>query len=1043
MKLFKFIYLLCVLFCVYCLYTLVADSYEVVYKKSNVTERFQFLACVQLTDLYPNRTEVDLKSLRGDLYVHFNRSIDWSRREEHEMILNRTESGGYLVLNRRICLIAKNPKEVKDIKYFLGSRKFVEMVFLIKSDTFEFIRLENSPDHIEQKIVLKKGRPYSECSEINSKFRCLNECFKMRFRLARYFYESNETGAIQLNFSDNETIQENERNCFEHCKRENCKLVQLNSVIRSRQPKALEAQPVLSALDFWVQIIGVIFSFVGLFFDLFASVTIQFTKSEVRQKKVRVGLFHLNLAILLLNLAYCGYLCVQVALDQQADSLPEREKTRSLVQPKIVHLAICVVIREYVGLAYEEKTLLDIETATDRALDDTLEGIYMSDGGRSFRIDYQVHHRKILFRIMNTNLRRCFPLSIRPVYRTISSNPKLTIKYKDSIPSVYVLSEEGNLNDKSFEYDSFAFQKRIVKRLKSKGCADYKYSNCTGRQNCLDRCMARKFMDRFNRTTFGRYPDDHPVIDRDWFSSFEWNTSHPMELNDSIILNHVRSECGKEIPDAKACNDTEFEETVRIINRDVRINEIDLQFDVVRLVEELPSSHQMALDLLSIQSIFFGFTLLKLFWVVYQFRKPKWRLRHDKTVWSLVCLLCSLGCSWNTIRMLDVIVNGELVPTEHYEMAERVQMPAMLFCLRIDEKLIDRNHQLTGGYLEEMTANITKESTFKSITYLNESNAWTPFDFDLIERFFLLNMKCFRVDIDQGYDRNQFHFLDDRLVLKVNFGEMEDARSRFVHFMTQSRETGESSRLLTMKLWENYGYGVVVKPKCRVDHELSLYEHKDRFRFFRRHFLSPQEDDVSGLHKHLLELQGNKHELRTLKLPMKEQHFDWEVNEDLFEQLYSVQMRKNRGNYRQLSANYRQAFMANHLRKTYSDSESDFIFGLLFLQKVVHSTNEVNYATLTLSLLNLLSIWFDLAVLDLHPFLVRLHECFLVYLYLHLPVLLLRMLFKALLFCYKWLKKCEPQLYDLLDPEQKEEQEEESPEDPSIPDQSPVASEVA
>ena len=67
--------------------------------------------------------------------------------------------------------------------------------------------------------------------------------------------------------------------------------------------------------------------------------------------------------------------------------------------------------------------------------------------------------------------------------------------------------------------------------------------------------------------------------------------------------------------------------------------------------------------------------------------------------------------------------------------------------------------------------------------------------------------------------------------------------------------------------------------------------------------------------------------------------------------------------------------------------------------------NEVNFSTL-ISLLNLLSIWLELGVLDLRPFLVRFHDH--LFVYLHLPAYLLRKLIKALLFFYKWLKKFEP-----------------------------------
>lgn len=90
-------------------------------------------------------------------------------------------------------------------------------------------------------------------------------------------------------------------------------------------------------------------------------------------------------------------------------------------------------------------------------------------------------------------------------------------------------------------------------------------------------------------------------------------------------------------------------------------------------------------------------------------------------------------------------------------------MPVMLFCLQIDQKLIDANLQLTGNYMEEMTRQMTAESTFESITYLNGSSEWIAFDSSRTERFFLLNMKCFRMKIDQ------FHFSTETQALKVNF----------------------------------------------------------------------------------------------------------------------------------------------------------------------------------------------------------------------------------------------------------------------------------
>ena len=928
------------------------------------------------------------------------------------------ETGDYLVLNQKICFSTNDSKELKTIDIILSSE---EMNFAIQRDTFDFVRM-GYYDKIDQRIVHKMKRPYFGCNSNNRRFHCLNECFRSRFRLARYFYQGNETGRILLSFSkSNQTIQESERICFDKCKIENCKLVQLIQVDHFKKaPKTeiFEAQPIISEFDFWVEIIGLIFSFVSLLFDQLALIVTKFIKLRMGRKKMEIGLFSLNLVIIILSLAYCGYLCVRAALDQQveANDLPKREKTRNLIHPKVVHLAICVNMDFDFHLFYKGKTMLEIERLTGGVLDDKLEGIFVTYGGRSFRTDYHVHP-KVLFK----QLSRCFLLSIYPNYQTIPSRSMLIVKFKNYrwFYQFYVLSEEENLSSESFWYSGrFNFQKRIVRKLESKGtCVNYmkKYTNCMGRRNCVERCISRKFLERYNKTFFGFFP--YPVIDRDWFSPSEWNTSrliYKMDKLKDLYLN-ISKECEEEVPDFKPCVEIKFVNTFGIEQPDDQTMEIDLQFDVMRSVEEIPSSLRMASDLLSIQSIFFGFTLLQLFWLIYQFIEPKWRFgSNNKTIWFLVCLLCSIGCSWNTVRMLDVIVNGELVLTEHYEMAERIQMPAMIFCLRIDQKLVDRNHLLTGSYLKELTRQMNVSSTFKSIAYLNESNEWTLFDLDRVEQFFFQGMKCFRVNIDKDYSRNRFHFSDDTHILSVDFNE----KNRLVYFMTQSREVAEFSKILNLDYVEKENpFGLKIEQGFLIMHEASVYEHKDRFGFFRRHFLPLQEGDVGDLHNQLLELQGNEPNRRTLNIPMEKEHFGLEVDEDFFEQLYLIQKQKNQNKHTNL--NYRQLFLANHLRRSpnkyVSDFKFDFSFHLLFLQRVVHSTNEVNYATLTLGLLNLLSLWLELSMLDLPPFLVRLHNHFFVYLYLHLPVHLLRRLIKALLFCRKRLRKLKPQLLVLID----------------------------
>ena len=1005
MKLQKLWFFICLVFAFLSLETLVEESHEVVYEKSNETEPVQFLACVKLTELHPNNTQIDLQQLRNHLYDHLNSFDDTiggfgDRIGFEELILNRKRSEDYLVLNGRACLIAKNESELNTIGSFSSNRA---EHFAINRDTFDLIKMPKHFDHIDQLVVLRKGHPYSICSQSNGRFHCLHECFKRKARLARYFYEGNETGLIQLNSDKNQSIGENERSCFRKCKRENCKLVQLitGSDHTKFKPETFEARPKLRAFDYWVQLIGLVSSFAGLSLNEFASVAIEFAQSKVKKRNVRIALFCLKLAILLLALASFGYLCVWITNDYKAEEkIPkEKEGTRHLVQPKTFQLAICVYSRSYVNGSFEDKTMWEIERATDSALNDTLEGIFLDYQGRSFQTDYQVHPKKLFKRS-----HRCFPLSIRPNYQMISSNPKLTIKFNKSISiyiHLYLLSEDESLNGNSFEYfDDSATQKRIVERS-SRKCIDYRLTNCTGRQNCVERCISRKFIETYNRTTFGSH--QHPqVVDRDWFSSSEWSTLHPIQISyeNATIYSNIRETCLEEFPNERECEETEFVTTAENKRRDDQTEEIDLQLEIVHSVEEAPSSYKLSLDIASIQTILFGLTALSILRMAYNFIQSAFRVRENKLVLFLIYLLCSFGASWHTYHILHLIVNGELVPTRYYELAKRVQMPVMVFCLQIDQKLIDRNHQLTGNYLEELTSKMSADRLFANVTYLNESNEWIAFDLSRVARFFLFNMKCFRMGIDQSYEADQFHFSTDTQVLKVNLKKNENG---LVQFMTKVKETAKFSKVSYLRISGN-SRSVSWYSRFSITHQTSLYQYADRFSFIRRHFSSFQEEEGGNLPEQLLELQSNDHHLRTLNLPLEEEAFNMEVEEDLFEQFYSTLKRNNRN--KKTDSN-QQTIVYNHLKTDeYSEAGPNFTFNLLFIRKVVFSTNASSFGMLILSLLNVLFIWFDLGVLDLHPVL------------FDLPQLVFKKIIKFLISSYQWLKKVESPLHELLKPKE-------------------------
>ena len=1026
MKILKFWYVACTIICIYNLNMLVSERYEVAILAGNgsesETEPTITLACEELSALHLNETEYELSQLRAHLYDHFNASFNarteyWRGRYQkdfEELILNPIETRNYLIYNDRLCFMPKSGENFFDEFHNFFNQSLFHPEFF-ENSTGDFIKIDYY-GKFDQVTVQKKGHPYSNCS--NSRFRYLNDCFKRRFRLSRYFYDGNETGLIHLNSSMNRSVEESERSCFEECWREKCKLVQLVPFSAFRKPRIttiLEAQPKLSEFDFWLQFIGLVCSFANISLNQFASILIKFASLRVKKRRVRVALFYLKWAIFFISLAYCVYLFIIMILDYKAKERKpdQKEIMRNQIKQKVIRLVICIDITEYFAkdgwtLDFKKlnKTMLEIEKATDRALDDYLEGIYLNYQSRMFRMDY-TPQPKVLFQF-NNGLSRCFSLLIRPDCQMMPSNPKLTIKFK-WYAQLYLLTENENFNENTFGYKENAFMMNMVKRLKSGGnCIDYeeKYANCTSRSHCVERCINRESFREFKNITFWNL--EQVVVDRDQFSQTEWNTAYPMKISfyDPTFSKYkgIKKRCEGTIPDEKKpCVEVKFEPAVGVVQQDRKAKEIDLFIDVVLTIEEL-SLFNFLLNIMNIQSIFFGMTTLRLLRILYNFIKPKLRVRwrNDKIALFFIYLLCSIGFTWHTYRILDLSVNGQLSYDLNYEIANRVHLPVLMFCHQMDEKLIDKNQKLTGSYLEQLSREMTAENVFKSITYLNESNEWTPFNLSGVERFFFMHLKCFRIRIHQEYGRRHFHFSTNSQImktLKVNFTHRfidPKTKTQTVYFMTKTNDTIEFSKIVSLFYQYSTYYKKHLQKYSAEQSEITI-NYEDRLSFIKRYLSTSYEDEFSDFDSKFPQLNGSEYNFGTLKNPLEEEDLGYELQDDLFDQYFSQVHRVSTPNLLDTS-NFQQMFAFNQLKRA-PHTDSDLSFSLSLIKKTLSVKNEAKFI---LGLLNVL-FWFDLGILDLHP----------VFIYCR-DYLLFGKITQILLFSRKWLKKLEPPLYEFL-----------------------------
>ena len=343
-----------------------------------------------------------------------------------------------------------------------------------------------------------------------------------------------------------------------------------------------------------------------------------------------------------------------------------------------------------------------------------------------------------------------------------------------------------------------------------------------------------------------------------------------------------------------------------------------------------------------------------------------------------------LGSIYQTYYILNKIIDEELEQSQYYEILETWRMPEIIFCIDFDKSLIDMNHKLTGNYLDEITKDIRIESVFDKVFYLDcRTNEWITLKSNFtddkfrIEEFFFLNEKCFKIILEMEYHRDQLHFSLDSDVLEIFF------KSKFIHrifyFMTKPKNKIQFSKLLELNFKS--------KRSVLISQELFELKYNDKFNFIKNPLsLFYGENDAAHYLSNLLtNFKRSFNHLRTLKLPLWENHFNYEIDDDLFEQYY-LHVQSVSDNYLLTHLNYQRLFATNYYSEEFVDDRQkpDFIFNLIFYEKMITTTNRDNHSRLIISLLNVLSIWFDLGVLDLHAYV---HKIKFIFIFIHKLIL--------------------------------------------------------
>ena len=415
----KIWYVICIWLCYFSISNLVKENSEIIYKSINQTEPTNYLVCFNLKeiDTLTNKTTVDLQNLDKIVssYVsiyyfnYFYKLDEWEKKEYNmirfkEFVLNPIKSKDYLILNDKFCFILENNYRLVYFRVFLQTPEF----YLFKNDTYDLHKLDYYNDEADQLVVKIKEYPYSNCVENYSKFECLNECFKKKHQLSKYFYTANENETILLNYEYNQTIKDEEYKCFSKCKRDDCKLVYfLSTESLESKPSVFKADFFISRSEFWIQLFSLICLIENISFYQILSKLFKFLKPKVKKiKKIKIRkrvikikkperyLHFLKMVILFISIScFIYYFYEKIEnINTQINNPSKSEAKTYLLEPEKMNLVICVNANEtkkkegdkykyyytyYYDLNLTNITLQQIEEATDSVFNDTIDEIYL------------------------------------------------------------------------------------------------------------------------------------------------------------------------------------------------------------------------------------------------------------------------------------------------------------------------------------------------------------------------------------------------------------------------------------------------------------------------------------------------------------------------------------------------------------------------------------------------------------------------------------------------------------------------------------------
>ena len=323
--------------------------------------------------------------------------------------------------------------------------------------------------------------------------------------------------------------------------------------------------------------------------------------------------------------------------------------------------------------------------------------------------------------------------------------------------------------------------------------------------------------------------------------------------------------------------------------------------------------------------------------------------------------------------MVKHLIKGDLVESESFEKLNEYFLPNGIFCFEIEEA--NKNYKMNGEYLDKLNRKLDYD-IFGFIWYFNKTHQKFCPNPNLenlnnseisMSHFYYLNFKCFEISLKIKFQEKDFLLMPTKNLLGIYFNKTFDQSK--VRFAIRTKKG-------TKKLSDGFYYRLKDKKSslpCTYRLNFQQFEvvRDDKFEFLKKpsslFYRKEYINDANVYLKNLIDKFENEFGVTTREIVLeneKDDDFKLEISDELFEQFCLQRQSKIEKEHYSMDANMKMYSIYSQFDTIIHDKPR-FLFSISLMKRKVIISNDDNYTKLIQSILNSLSLWFSLCVLDL------------------------------------------------------------------------------